>query len=103
MGPGNGIFKHKPMNCTVKHSHGYRGLKTKPNYVCSCEREREREGGRGGGVGGGRRRRKEEMYFLYSNIISCLTRQKIPLFRKFQQELEGLHRPGHAYIFKGFV
>lgn len=49
MGPGNGIFKHKPMNCTVKHSHGYRGLKTKPNYVCA--RERERKGGGTGGEG----------------------------------------------------
>ena len=77
--------------------------------MCACtsdiERERTKEevGSEAGEGGRTRKRRRKgekrgEMYLFCNSIISLLTWHITQFFRKFQQEPEGLHRAGHAYI-----
>ena len=76
--------------------------------VCMHQQHRERQNkGRGGEWDRGGRKDKEkekegekrgEMYLFCNSIISLLTWHITQFFRKFQQEPEGLHRAGHAYI-----
>ena len=70
----------------------HEGHRTKEEVGSEVREERRRRKRR-------RRRRKEgEMYLFCNSIISLLTWQITPFFRKFQKEPEGLHRAGHAYI-----